>query len=234
MLTNEECIQYKDFVIKHQDYVYPLITAKIRKYIDFNSNKLIVDLGTGPGYLTKQLAIKTNLKVHAIDINTKMLELAKELIDKNGLSKKVEYYIQDVHNLSYQDNSVDYIVSYSCIHHWVEPVRGLQECFRVLKPGGKIIIIDTHPKSLLALEHLRDYIEPEYLPILEEAFEESYSEKHVSEMIEKAGGKEYEIKRFNFEPEDFLEVIDELNDIPEYDDTPKNEVISWIAIIDKK
>ncbi|MDH6599019.1 hypothetical protein M2353_003720 [Bacillus aerius] len=104
----------------------------------------------------------------------------------------------------------------------------------MLKPGGKIIIIDTHPISLLSLNSLKKQIDPKYISILEEAFLESYTEKHVGEMLTRAGISNYSIQPLEFSIEEFMEVIDEIGDIPTSTDTNEPKPQSWYLVIEKK
>ncbi|WP_019743656.1 class I SAM-dependent methyltransferase [Bacillus altitudinis] len=234
MLTHDECYLYNDFVKENQLYIYPLIGNKILNHTLSGTEETIVDMGTGPGYLTHYLCDNSNATIYATDINKTMLELAQNQINTCLNKKNVIFELQDVHALTYANESIDALVSYSCLHHWVEPVKGLKECYRVLKPGGKIIIIDTHPISLLSLNSLKKQIDPKYISILEEAFLESYTEKHVGEMLTRAGISNYSIQPLEFSVEEFMEVIDEIGDIPTSTDTNEPKPQSWYLVIEKK
>lgn len=232
MLTKEECYLYDDFVINNQSYIYPMIGNKFLNHISTGVEKKILDLGTGPGYLTSYLSKKSSSLVIAADINEVMLEISRNVVKNNG-GQNVLFEIQDVHCLTYDNNSIDAIVSYSCLHHWVEPVVGLKECYRVLKPGGKIVIVDTDPTSLHSLSTLKRYIDDKYMDILEEAFLESYTQKHIREMLKQAGIRKYTIQDLSFSDEEFMEVIDEIDQLPTIEDPESPTPKSWILIIEK-
>lgn len=56
MITAEECRTYKEFVDLYQSYLYPLLGARLSRMYS-PKNKVIIDMGTGPGYLSIQLEI---------------------------------------------------------------------------------------------------------------------------------------------------------------------------------
>ncbi|MFD1888418.1 class I SAM-dependent methyltransferase [Paenibacillus wenxiniae] len=233
MITKNECFTYKEFVDKYQSYLYPMLGAHISRLYN-RQGGIIIDMGTGPGYLSSELVERTGGKVHAVDINPAMHELTSLLLKKKNIEHMVSCDIVDVHNQHYPDDYADLIVSYSCLHHWEDPVKGLAECYRVLAQGGLMIILDTLPndkKTLQALE--RSIVEPEYFRFVREAFEESYSFEQIEAFVEQAGISAYELKQFNFSEEDMidcLEILEELV-IPEVDEDANAK--SWILIVRK-
>lgn len=234
MITANECLQYKEFVDKYQSYLYPLLGARISKFYNKSTGK-IIDMGTGPGYLSVQLAKKTDAIIHAVDINPAMHNLTKDVAIKENVEAKISLDKEDVHNLSYPDNFADLVVSYSCLHHWENPGEGLKECFRVLAPGGKIIILDTLPTSKENLSKMNDLVkEPEYFRFVREAFEESYSIEEIDKIVKETGISNYNLDIFKFEPEDFIECMEELeNESFWNDDISQNDSVTWMLIISK-
>ncbi|EPZ37549.1 class I SAM-dependent methyltransferase [Anoxybacillus ayderensis] len=234
MITAEECVLYKEFVEKYQGYLYPLLGARLAR--DYNKiNGIIIDMGTGPGYLTTQLAKRTGAKVHAVDINPAMHELTQKLTTDMGLNNLVSLDLEDVHNLSYPDNFADYIVSYSCLHHWEDPVLGIKECYRVLSTGGKIVILDTLPTNKKNLDILQEKIkEAEYFRFVKEALEESYSLNEVEEFVKLAGIENYSLEIFEFHPEDLVDCMDDLESVDFWDfEESQPKVETWILTITK-
>ena len=99
------------------------------------SGKRVLDLGSGTGAALQQLR---NYKVTAVDPDEKMLEL-------NEFENKV---IGEAENLPFQDNSFDSVYCAFVWRNLNNPKLGLQEVYRVLKPGGKFILLDmTRPKN---------------------------------------------------------------------------------------
>ncbi|KDE25396.1 MULTISPECIES: class I SAM-dependent methyltransferase [Bacillus] len=239
MITAEECRTYKEFVDLYQSYLYPLLGARLSRMYS-PKNKVIIDMGTGPGYLSIQLAKRTNAHVHAVDINPAMHEIAQEEAKKSGVSSLISFDLEDVHHLSYADQYADFIVSYSCLHHWEDVVKGLKECYRVLAPSGKIVILDTFNPQGSHLEIMRKQIkEPEYFRFVREAFEESYSFEDIHQFVQDAGIPNYSLETFHFLPEDFIESLDELEDAPLWEQNDQSadheiESVTWMLTIEKE
>lgn len=233
MITDEECRSYKEFVDKYQAYIYPLLGARIARQYGREGGKLI-DMGTGPGYLTAELAQRTGGYVHAVDINPAMHALAQAHVENLGLSHLVSMDTVDVHKQPYADEYSDLIVSYSCLHHWANPVQGLKECYRVLAPGGMLFLIDTLPNNEQTLAGLNRLVpEPEYFRFIREAFEESYSMEQVEDMLKQADINDYELGFFSFVEEDIAECLDVLQemDFPEIDS--ESNAKSWLLVVRK-
>ena len=135
------------FFAKAMDPVY----KELANMINISSGaQSLLEVGGGDGRLAVILAGKTNLpKIVTTDVSGDMVRLASKRAELNKLTGRVFAEVQNVHNLSYPDNTFDLVISSFSLHHWQDPVPGLKECARVLKPGGMITIIDgDHSVSL--------------------------------------------------------------------------------------
>jgi excisionase family DNA binding protein len=107
----------------------------------------VADIGTGTGYLAKGLA-KYAKKVLAVDSSTAMLEVAGNDLMKAGLNN-IELLVGDAHDLPLKDASQDFVYANLLLHHLLEPALAIKEMFRVLKPGGHLIITDVDQHNFL-------------------------------------------------------------------------------------
>ena len=102
----------------------------------------ILDIGTGPGYLPIEIArLNSQLEITGIDLSRKMVDIAH----KNAEIAKVDrarFEVADVHDLPYQDNSFDFVLSTLSFHHWRDMAKGFSECSRVVRDGGSVWIYD--------------------------------------------------------------------------------------------
>lgn len=98
----------------------------------------VADLGCGTGQLTRALAPFVS-KVIGIDASNAMLARARELGDN------VEYREGRVESLPLEDKEVDVALLFLVLHYIVEPPKALQEAKRILRPGGKLLIVDMMP-----------------------------------------------------------------------------------------
>jgi ubiquinone/menaquinone biosynthesis C-methylase UbiE/DNA-binding MarR family transcriptional regulator len=101
---------------------------------------VIADLGAGEGTFSQLLA-KRAKKVIAVDNSEKMVEYGTELARRHGV-KNLEYRKGDLEALPLRDESVDLAFFSQALHHAQHPERAVAEAWRILKPGGRIVVLD--------------------------------------------------------------------------------------------
>ena len=77
----------------------------------------------------------------AIDNSEEMVEYGRSLAQRNGL-KNFEYHLGDMEELPLGVNEVDLALMHQTLHHTLHPPVAVAEAFRVLRPGGRLIILD--------------------------------------------------------------------------------------------
>ena len=103
-----------------------------------------LDLGTGPGSVALAIAQNSpDLRMVGLDLAARMVELAREQAIRSGLDGRGLWPQADGHCLPFASGSFDLVVSSFALHHWVHPVRILDEIARVLAPGGRYYIADV-------------------------------------------------------------------------------------------
>jgi len=113
--------------------------------------KLILDVATGTGDLAI-LAAETipDLQVKGLDISQGMLNVGKEKIVKKALQNKVEMIYGDSEDMPFDDNTFDAITVAFGVRNFENLNKGLQEMNRVLKPEGRLYILEfSKPKNKL-------------------------------------------------------------------------------------
>ena len=113
------------------------------------SPMIIADLGAGEGTLSQLLA-RTSKKVIAIDNSEKMVEFGAALAKEHGFSN-LEYRLGDIEDPPIDTNSVDVALFSQALHHAAVPQRAMDAAHRILKPGGRVLILDllshTHEQA---------------------------------------------------------------------------------------
>lgn len=122
----------------------PAYTDIARRILVPQHSKTLLDIGGGDGRLAVTLAKQyPNLsRIVTADISKDMANRARKRAYNNSLGNRICSEVQDVHNLSYEDNYFDVVVSFGSLHHWRQPVKALLELHRVLRPGGILVILD--------------------------------------------------------------------------------------------
>ncbi len=101
---------------------------------------VIADLGAGEGTFSQLLARRSK-KVIAVDNSEKMVEYGRELALKHGV-KNLEYRKGDLEEVPIRDATVDLAFFSQALHHAQHPDRAVREAWRILKPGGRIVVLD--------------------------------------------------------------------------------------------
>ena|GEM_PF-761689 len=103
----------------------------------------ILDIGTGPGRLPVKIVLKNpDLEVYGVDLSDAMIKIAEQNAIKAGVLQRLEFRVGSVYSIPYENDFFDMIVSTLSFHHWNEPIRGLNELYRVLKPGRECWVYD--------------------------------------------------------------------------------------------
>lgn len=98
-----------------------------------------LDIGCGPGFFSILLA-QDGHRVTAVDYSEGMLERARANFEEMGV--KVKAVQGDAQDLSFADNSFDYIVSRNLVWNLERPADAYREWTRLLKPGGRLLVVD--------------------------------------------------------------------------------------------
>lgn len=101
---------------------------------------VIADLGAGEGTVS-QLFAKRAARVIAVDNSEKMVEFGSDLARKHNL-RNLEYRLGDLESLPIDDDSVDLALFSQSLHHAQHPRKAVAEAWRILKPGGRIAVLD--------------------------------------------------------------------------------------------
>jgi ubiquinone/menaquinone biosynthesis C-methylase UbiE/DNA-binding transcriptional ArsR family regulator len=111
----------------------------------------LLDIGTGTGRLLELFAPLYHRAV-GIDASTAMLAVARANLDRAGVSH-AQVRHGDIYNLPLARNSFDVVTIHQVLHYLEDPDRAIAEAARVLRPGGRLLIVDFAPHEL---EFLRE------------------------------------------------------------------------------
>jgi ubiquinone/menaquinone biosynthesis C-methylase UbiE len=101
---------------------------------------IIADLGAGEGTLSLMLAQRAE-RVIAVDSSQKMVEYGTDVVRGHAV-KNLEYRLGDLEELPIEDGAVDLALLHQSLHHALHPAQAVEEARRILKPGGRIVILD--------------------------------------------------------------------------------------------
>jgi len=139
-------------------YSTPDVVAQRRvtlEALQLESGERVLDIGAGPGMLAADMAraVGPNGAVHGIDVSDSMLAIARGVQLGEGAAP-MEFVQGDACALPFDADSFDVAVS-TQVYEYVEDIEAaLAEARRVLRPGGRLLVLDTHWDSLVW--HARD------------------------------------------------------------------------------
>ncbi|ACS90760.1 Ubiquinone/menaquinone biosynthesis methyltransferase [Thermococcus sibiricus MM 739] len=122
----------------------------------------VLEIGVGTG--KNLLYYPPDVEVVGIDFSSGMLEKAEEKRKELGL-KNVKLLLMDTQNMEFDDNTFDTVVSTFVFCTVPDPVKGLKEAYRVLKPGGRTIFLE-HMKSQSKLLNVPLYLMEPFIKTL--------------------------------------------------------------------
>jgi demethylmenaquinone methyltransferase/2-methoxy-6-polyprenyl-1,4-benzoquinol methylase len=159
----EQVAEMFDKIAGRYDVMNRLLSARIdirwRKkailMLKKENPKLILDVATG----TADMAIMTCKilnpdKVDGIDISEGMLDLGRKKIEKEGLTSKIRLHSGDSETIKFADNTFDAVMVAFGVRNFENLEIGLAEMLRVLKPGGKLIVLEFSKPRRKAIKSL--------------------------------------------------------------------------------
>lgn len=177
------------------------------------ASERILDIATGTGDMAIEIASR-NLSVHisGIDFNCRMLDLGRSKIKENGHDRVISFQIGSGECLPFADQSFDGAVCAFGIRNFADVKLGLREFHRILKPGGRAVILEfsmpTNPVLGWVYNRYFDLVLPKvgnlvsghnnaysYLP---ESVADFPGQKEFVSWIEEAGFQKVSFKELTF------------------------------------
>lgn len=100
----------------------------------------VLEVAPGPGYFAIELAKLGGYQVTGLDISHTFVEIARKNAGEAGVN--VEFRHGNASEMPFKDETFDFLLCRAAFKNFSQPVRALQEMYRVLKPGGRALIID--------------------------------------------------------------------------------------------
>jgi len=147
----EQVAEMFDKIAGHYDRMNRILSARIDikwrkkaiRLIEKDKPSLILDVATG----TADMAILAcrqmkNIKVEGIDISESMLEIGRKKIEKEQLNSRIHLHTGDSETINFADGTFDAVMVAFGVRNFENLERGLTEMWRVLKPGGHLMVLE--------------------------------------------------------------------------------------------
>ena len=159
------------------DLGHTSINELVKRQLTLNPGDHVLEIGFGSGKLLKDIAGQMQSGVvEGVDFSEAMFSTAgkrlKNLIESNRVILKCD----DFMNATYEDNSFDIIYSLNTIYFWPDPDECLSKMYRILKPGGRLILAFGDKEQMQKMH-------------MESGIFSLYSTDEVSELLTRNGFK---------------------------------------------
>lgn len=131
---------------------------QIIQVLHINPNSRVLDLGTGTGYVSFEIAKRyKNINVIGLDIVEETLKVNRQKVVEQNLNN-ISFVSYDGINFPFDDNSFDIIVTRYALHHFPNIEHTFSELARVLKKGGQFVVSDPTPNDNDTSRFVDDYM----------------------------------------------------------------------------
>jgi len=122
---------------------------------DLPANARVLEIAPGPGYLSVALAKLGTFKITGLDISQSFVRMASEYAKREGVVAR--FIHGSASDIPLEDGLFDLVVCRAAFKNFSEPLKAINEMHRVLKPGGRAIIIDLRKDA--SWEEIEAYVD---------------------------------------------------------------------------
>ncbi|HLR01442.1 MAG TPA: demethylmenaquinone methyltransferase [Virgibacillus sp.] len=180
-----------------------------RMAIEKDTTALDLCCGTGDWSISLAEAVGTGGQVTGLDFSENMLSVAKEKNDELQL-KQLSFIHGNAMELPFSDDTFDYVTIGFGLRNVPDYMHVLKEMFRVTKPGGKVVCLETSQPTLIGYRQLYYFYFRFIMPVIGRLFAKSYKEyawlhesakdfpnkKQLTSMFKKAGFSHIQVKSY--------------------------------------
>lgn len=143
---------------------------KVIALVEATQPEAVLDIATGTGDLAISLAETNAKKIIGLDISEGMLAVGRKKIAAKNLSERIQMVQADSEALPFEDNSFDAITVAFGVRNFEHLEKGLNEIYRVLKPGGLFVVLETSVPTKFPFKQGYNFHSKVMLPVIGKLF----------------------------------------------------------------
>ncbi|TGE24650.1 bifunctional demethylmenaquinone methyltransferase/2-methoxy-6-polyprenyl-1,4-benzoquinol methylase UbiE [Hymenobacter aquaticus] len=126
----------------------------------------ILDIATGTAdFAIESLRLSPETKVTGVDISEGMLDVGRRKLTEKGLANRIQLELGDSENLPFPDNHFDAVTASFGVRNFENLQKGLAEMQRVLRPGGKVVILEFSKPTAFPMKQAYNFYFRHILPV---------------------------------------------------------------------
>ncbi len=187
-------------IAPHYDFLNHLLSLGIdlrwrrhaAELVGVGPEAMVLDVATGTGDFAMGIARYTapGVKIVGIDISELMLDRARRKVKRAGLTRRITFQNAPAEDLPFDEDSFEAAVIGFGIRNLSEPAAGLREIFRVLKPGGRAVILEFSLPQYRALRFIYSFYLIAIVPLIGGLIARSRAYRYLSQSILKLPSRE--------------------------------------------
>jgi demethylmenaquinone methyltransferase/2-methoxy-6-polyprenyl-1,4-benzoquinol methylase len=130
---------------------------KAVKMLAEGNPKIILDVATGTGDFAIETLKLSPTQVIGVDISPGMLEVGRQKMKDRGYDQIIDLQLADSENLPFEENKFDAVIVAFGVRNFENLERGLSEMKRVLRPGGKMIVLEFSKPRMFPFKQLYNF-----------------------------------------------------------------------------
>jgi ubiquinone/menaquinone biosynthesis C-methylase UbiE len=132
-LVANRALNLQAYILKH---------GKLADILAEEKERRVLDVGCGGGQaLIRMKECYPHLRLSGIDLSENQIARAQQRAQRKGYA--LQFEVADAQALPFLDTSFDVVFSFGSAKHWPDPLKGFGECWRVLRPGGELLVADA-------------------------------------------------------------------------------------------
>jgi demethylmenaquinone methyltransferase/2-methoxy-6-polyprenyl-1,4-benzoquinol methylase len=159
---------------------------KVVEIVKKTNPTTVLDIATGTGDLAINLTQTSATSIIGLDISEGMLNVGRKKIEKLNLSNTIKMVVGDSENIPFDDNSFDAITVAFGVRNFENLEKGLSEIYRVLKPGGTFVVLETSVPTKFPFKQGYKFYSTKILPLIGKMFsKDKVAYKYLSDSAAK-------------------------------------------------